>query len=350
VSAEAPAEHRSQAPRAAVMGGRFDFFAVAAELERRGEPFATATVVRIERPTSGKPGDRAIVTLDGELRGWIGGSCARPTVVEEALAALRDGRSRLVRLATEPDATGTREGITDLSMTCFSGGTMEIFIEPNPPRPRLLIAGDQPLARALAELAAAMGYQVAGVGAELPGAGETLAGPEAIAAHAHPLTAIVVATHGDHDEIALEHAFESAAPYVGLVASRKRAESIRKYLAVRGIAEERLAALHAPAGLDIGAREPREIALAILAEIVQVLRASDSFDWGAATDGAEREAEGDAAAAGPPETALDPVCGMTVRVVGAAHVHDHEGVRYYFCCGGCLAKFAAEPESFLAAG
>jgi xanthine dehydrogenase accessory factor len=338
------------------MSTAWDFFAVAAELERRGEPFATATVVRIERPTSGKPGDRAIVTLDGRLHGWIGGSCARPTVIEEALAALRDGRSRLIRLATEPDANGTRAGITDLSMTCFSGGTMEIFIAPNPPRPRLLIAGAQPLARALAELGGAMGYQVAGVGAQLPGADETLADPEAITAHAHPLTAIVVATHGDHDEIALEHALESAAPYVGLVASHKRADSIRKYLAVRGIAEERLAALHAPAGLDIGARAPREIALSILAEIVQVLRASDSFDWGAAAESEERQsegaegAEGAQMAAGQPESAVDPVCGMTVQIASSAHVHEHEGERYYFCCGGCLAKFVAEPESFLATG
>ena len=342
------------------MSPPFDFFAIAAALERRGEPFATATVVRIERPTSGKPGDRAIVTLDGELHGWIGGSCARPTVIQEALAALADGRGRLIRLATEPDADGTREGITDLSMTCFSGGTMEIFIEPNPPRPRLLIAGEAPLAHALAELAAAMGYQVIGVGAALPGSDETAGGPGEIAAHVHPLTAIVVATHGDHDEIALEHALESAAPYVGLIASRKRAESIRRYLGVRGIEAERLAALHAPAGLDIGAREPREIALSILAEIVQVLRARDSFDWrpaaepgggrAAAAGGGETGAGGAAPDGAGEATAVDPVCGMTVRIEGAAHVHEHGGERFYFCCGGCLARFAEQPDSFRSAG
>ncbi len=324
----------------------FDFFATAHRLARRGEPFATATVVRIERPTSGKPGDRAIVTLDGTLHGWIGGSCARPTVIEEALAALRDGRGRLVRLSSDPEGQGVRDGITDLSMTCFSGGTMEIFIEPHPPRPRLVIVGDQAVAQALAALGRAMGYQVVGVGGEvaLDAADEVLAGPEAIAEAVHPLTAIVVASHGDHDEVALEHALESAAPYVGLVASPKRAGSIRKYLQVRGIGGERLAALHAPAGLDIQAREPEEIALSILAEIVQLRRGTDAFDWPAAGETGAAEAAGAGAAA---ETATDPVCGMQVKLEGAAFVHEHQGTSYYFCCAGCLSRFAADPASFL---
>ena len=328
------------------MSRSFDFFATAVELEQRGEPFATATVVRIERPTSGKPGDRAIVTLDGQLNGWIGGSCARPTVIQEALAALGDGSSRLIRLATEPEENGVREGITDLSMTCFSGGTMEIFIEPNPPRQRLVIIGDQPIAQALATLGKAMGYHVVGVGsgAEVSGADETLPESAAIADHVHPLTAVIVATHGDHDEIALEHALESGAPYVGLVASRKRADSIRKYLKVRGVDEERLAALHAPAGLDIQAREPEEIALSIVAEIVQLRHATKSFDW--PVDGGKESA---AAGAAAPETAVDPVCGMTVEVAGTGHVHEHEGTSYYFCCAGCLTSFAAEPSRFLTA-
>ncbi len=324
----------------------FDFFGLAHRLRERGEPFATATVVRVERPTSGKPGDRAIVTLAGELHGWIGGSCAAPTVIRESLAALEDGESRLVRLSSEPEDRELREGITDLSMTCFSGGTMEIFIEPNPPRPRLVVVGGQAVARALAALGAAMGYEVVGVG----GAGgptpdgASLPGPEAIAGRVHPLTAVVVASHGEGDEVALEHALESEAPYVGLVASPKRAESIRKYLRVRGISEERLAALHAPSGLDLGAREPEEIALSILAEIVQLRRATERFSWRGA-EGAE--AAGAATGRAAPETAFDPVCGMPVAVAGAVHVHEHDGAAYYFCCGGCQAKFSADPERYL---
>lgn len=328
----------------------FDFFATAHRLERQGEPFATATVVRIERPTSGKPGDRAIVTLGGELHGWIGGSCARPTVIQEALAALVDGRSRLIRLSSEPQDQEVRDGITDLSMTCFSGGTMEIFIEPKLPRPRLIIVGDQALARALATLGRAMGYQVFGVGegSDLSFVDEVISTSDAIVAHAHPMTAVVVATHGDHDEIALEHALESAAPYVGLVSSRKRAASIRKYLGVRGIDENRLAALHAPAGLDIQASEPEEIALSILAEIVQLRRSAAGFEWPAKAAGS---AAGDIAT-GPtenesPETAIDPVCGMTVEVPACPNVHERGGASYYFCCGGCLTRFVEEPERFI---
>ncbi len=324
----------------------FDFFDLAHRLREQGEPFATATVVRAERPTSGKPGDRAIVTLAGELHGWIGGSCAAPTVIRESLAALADGGSRLIRLSSEPEDQALREGITDLSMTCFSGGTMEIFIEPNPPRPRLIIVGEQAVARALAALGAAMGYEVVGVGGagDLVPGGETLPDPAAIAGRVHPLTAVIVASHGESDEVALEHALESAAPYVGLVASPKRAESIRKYLKVRGIPEERLAALHAPAGLDLAAREPEEIALSILAEIVRLRRAMGRFEW----RGAAAEA-GEASAGAPetPATALDPVCGMTVEIAGAVHVHEHDGAAYYFCCGGCLAKFAADPARYL---
>lgn len=313
------------------------FFSLAHDLERRGVPFATATVVRIERPTSGKPGDRGIVTLAGELLGWVGGSCARPTVIKEGLACLADGQSRLIRLSPEPDDRADFEGITDLSMTCFSGGTMEIFIEPNPPRPRLIVVGDQPVALSLAALGRTMGYQVMAVGPSEPGEGvESLAAPTEIGDHVHPLTFVVVATHGDHDEIALEAALEAGAPYVGLVASRKRAKSIGGYLKVRGLTEESLAALRSPAGLDLGARTSQEIALSILAEIVQVGRSLGSFGWGdvqpAPTEGA---------------AAVDPICGMSVDVASAKHVLEHSGTSYYFCCASCLETFGADPARHL---
>jgi xanthine dehydrogenase accessory factor len=313
------------------------FFTLAHDLERRGIPFATATVVRIERPTSGKPGDRGIVTLDGELLGWVGGSCARPTVIKEGLACLADGRCRLIRLSPEPDDRAGFEGITDLSMTCFSGGTMEIFIEPNPPRPRLIVVGDQPVAHSLAELGRTMGYQIMSVGPASPIKGvEALATPDEIGAHVHPLTFVVVATHGDHDEIALEAALEAGAPYVGLVASRKRADSIGGYLKVRGLSEERLGTLRSPAGLDLGARTPQEIALSILAEIVQVGRSLDHFGWSEREPAAARRAH-----------AVDPICGMSVEIASAKHVHVHSGTSYYFCCAACLETFAANPARHL---
>lgn len=306
-----------------------DFFARARELERRGRPFATATVVRVERPTSGRPGDKAIVTLEGELHGWIGGSCARPTVLAEAARALREDRSRLVRLSTEPSDSKTkqldREGVTDLAMTCFSGGTMEIFIEPHQPKSKLAVVGNQPVARSLAKLAEVLGLEVED-GFDAKEAG--------------PLTFVVVATHGDRDELEVEEALRGPGPYVGLVASPKRATSIRGYLKKKGLDEESQARLRAPAGLDIQARSPEEIALSILAEIVQVRRNLERIDW-PVTAGSARSTSASA------ETSRDPVCGMSVETDGAELTHEHAGKVYAFCCSGCREKFAADPEAYL---
>ena len=112
-----------------------EFFAKAHELMEAGQPFVTATVVRAERPTSGKPGDKAIVTIDGVMHGWVGGSCAQPTVIQESLRALTDDTCRLIRLSTDPAKQIPRDGLLDMSMTCFSGGTLEIYIEPQRPKP-----------------------------------------------------------------------------------------------------------------------------------------------------------------------------------------------------------------------
>lgn len=325
------------------------FFSEAQRLREAGVPFATATVVRAERPTSGKPGDRAIVTVDGVLHGWIGGSCAQPTVVREALRALADDRSRLVRLSPHPEKENPPEGVEVCRMTCYSGGTLDIYIEPQPPQPELRIAGHLPVAQALAELGKGLGYRSVAVVA--PGEQASMAHADSVstswrdlARQASPLTFVVVATHGHDDEEALENAFESGAAYVGLVASPKRAAAVRKYLKLRGLGPEELdGRLFAPAGLDLGARRGDEIALTILAQIVQVRRArEDELDWRAAQDPNDSNST-------PEETAIDPVCGMSVRVDGARHTTEHEGTVYYFCCGACVAAFEAAPEKHLAA-
>lgn len=320
-----------------------DFFLKAHELTQQGVPFATATVVRAERPTSGKPGDKAIVTGDGVMHGWIGGSCAQPSVVREALLALRDGESRLVRLSPDPSRQAPREGLRDVAMTCFSGGTLEIYIEPHHPRPRLLIVGGLPAARALAQLGQAMSYHVIVAdpdhsGGALPHADTALTDLAEIAAHATAGTYAVVATHGNYDEPALELLLRAEAPYVGLVASRRRAQTLRAYLLEQGVERERLAALKAPAGLHIGARRGDEIALSIMAEIVGLRRG--------VTPGAAQEAA-PIAAPPAPAMAIDPVCQMEVAVAGAKHTYAHEGVTYYFCCPGCRYSFKQNPAEYL---
>jgi xanthine dehydrogenase accessory factor len=274
------------------------------------------------------------------MYGWIGGSCAQPTVVREALAALREDTSRLIRLSPDPGAQAPREGLLDVPMTCYSGGTLEIFIEPQQPRPRLLIVGGLPVARALAQLGRAMSYHVvvvdpARAGEPPPEADELLADVAALPARVNPLSFAVVATHGEYDEPALEELLRAGAPYVALVASRTRAAAVREYLAERGLSVAQLAALHAPAGLDIGARRGDEIALSIMAEIVQRRRSAERIDWGAGEE---------AAPAAPPARAIDPVCGMEVEIAGARHTFEHGGVTYYFCCPGCLATFRKQKQ------
>ena len=260
-----------------------EFFSTANELRSRGVPFATAIVVRAEAPSSAKPGDKAIVTLDGVMRGWIGGSCAQPTVVEEGLEAIADGRSRLVRITPDLDEQA-RPGIELRRMTCYSGGVLEVYIEPQRPRPSLLVVGHLPVARALAQLGRAMSFRVVvfdpqNEGSNLEHADEVVDSLERLPEFSGPTTSIVVASHGHYDETALELALRSSAPYVGLVASRKRAATIRRNLETKGLEHELLGRLRAPAGLDIAATRGDEIALSIMAEIVQHRRSGRRQDW-----------------------------------------------------------------------
>ncbi len=319
-----------------------EFFSKAHQLIEQGEPFATAIVVRSEKPTSGKPGDKAIVTLAGVMYGWIGGSCAQPTVIAEGQAAIAEDASRLVRITPRPGRQTPPEGVKEVAMTCFSGGTLDVYIEPQQPRPRLLVIGHLPTAQALVHLGKAMSYRVIAVDLETDGAAvahadEVLGDLGEIASRVNPLTSVVVASHGHYDETALEHVLGTRAPYVGLVASRKRAAPIFDHLRQAGFDEDDLARVQAPAGLDIGARRGDEIALSIMAQIVQSRRDAEGVGW-----------PSEPAAESPPTTAIDPICGMAVHIEGARHTDQHDGRIYYFCCEGCRGKFATSPEQFLA--
>jgi xanthine dehydrogenase accessory factor len=335
-----------------------DFFAKAHELVQAGIPFVTATVVRAEKPTSGKPGDKAIITVDGVMHGWIGGSCAQPTVIKEALNALADDESRLVRLSAEPEAQAPREGLTDLPMTCFSGGTLEIYIEPQHPRPRLLIVGNLPVARALAQLGSAMNYHVIGVdldgnGDRMPHADGVLTSLNKVVEEIRPFPYIVVATHGIYDELALEKILPSTPTYIGLVASPKRAEAVRGYLVGQGISEVEMLPLKAPAGLDIQARRGDEIALSIMAEIVQKRRNAEMLNLEMFQKQAAVTPESIAFSSElsmkvvQSETAVDPICHMHVEIATAKYTTQHEDTKYYFCCSGCKTKFEADPTAYV---
>jgi xanthine dehydrogenase accessory factor len=325
---------------------RAELLARAAELSRNREAFAIATVVRREPASSAQVGNTALIEESGAFHGWLGGSCIRPTAVREALAAIEDAAPRLISLSPTPDAD-RRAGVTALAMTCQSGGSVDIFIEPVMPAPRLLIFGVSPAAQALSRLGAVMGYAVDAIDPDVDRA--TFADADRLIeefrgadytgrppSERRRLFA-VVATLGQRDEEATMNALSLEPAYVGVVASRKRFTQIAETLTRRGISADAIARVSNPAGIDIGARSPEEIALSVLAEIVRTRHAAAHASTEALSG------------AGASASDRDPICGMTVSPATAAHYVEHGGRTIYFCCGGCREQFLAAPERYSSA-
>lgn len=315
---------------------RIELLDLASRLAARGERFALVTVVRREPPSSARVGDTALVTASGEVHGWVGGGCTRSTLLREALRAIADGEPRLLSLSPDP-ATEQRPGLVALPMTCKSGGTVDLFVEPVLPSLRVVVFGVTPVARALSRIAHAMGCRVdvvdpAAAAADFPDATRVAA---SVSSATIPSDAyILVATMDERDLDAIEAAVGLEPAYLGVVASRKRFAELREALAGRGVSREAVEKIVAPAGLDIGARMPEEIALSVMAQIVERHR--------------HRVRSETKPPAEPEEAreAIDPVCGMTVATAGARHVAELNGSNYYFCCGGCRAKFLADPARY----
>lgn len=285
---------------------RPDLLALAASLSARDERFALVTVVRREPPSSARVGDTALVTEGGAYHGWAGGGCTRETVVRESLAAIADAAPRLLCLSPEMK-TPLRPGMVAVRMTCDSGGTVELYVEPVLPIPRLVLLGETPAVEALSRIGAAMGWRVE-------------RGAEASVKGAH----VLVATMGDEDLEALQKVLRGEPAYVGVIASRRRFAQVRETLVACGLPREALEQVCAPAGLDIGATTPEEIALSVMAQIVERRRNAA----GKKEVANERRDE-----------AVDPICGMTVSIARARHSAEVKGVNYYFCCAGCRTKF-----------
>jgi xanthine dehydrogenase accessory factor len=287
------------------------------ELARSGQPFALATVVWRQGPSSSKQGSRAIITADGELDGWIGGACAEPVVIREAKQVIADGNPRLLLLGS-PDQFGTAipEGMT---------------VEPVFPVPHLVIVGSSPMTRTLAELARALDWRT-----DLVSPGDFTA--DSAARHgADERSMIIVATQGHGDEDMIERAAAMRPAYLGLVASRRRGEALLGYLAERGVPQDQLDRVHAPAGLDLGKTSHEEMAVAILAELVQLRASGDLPDVPV-----PRPRTGLKLA-----EAVDPVCGMTVTPNASAPSAVHGEATYYFCCAGCHRAFSDNPGAYV---
>jgi xanthine dehydrogenase accessory factor len=314
-----------------------DVLQIARDLAERGERFALATVVWRRAPSSGKTGYRAVITAGGEVRGWVGGACAEPVVVREAFAAMEQGVPRLVFLGTPEELAGAGGGDEVLvPMSCQSEGALKIFIEPLPRGPDLVIIGRSPMVHTLAAMATALGWWTTVV--DDGGHAEDWPEPDRVVttldlelAGVGARTTLVVATQGHYDEEALEQAVKTPAGWIGVVASHRRGVSLLTHLRGLGVTEEVLERVHAPAGLDLGHVTHEEIAVAILAELVQ-FRAAGRLDAPAAIPGPT------------PATAIDPICGMTVQVEGARHRLERDGETFYFCCAGCLTTFGARQQ------
>lgn len=307
------------------------------EYATTGTPCVLATVVRCEPPTSARPGDKAVITADGRLRGWIGGSCSEPIVRREALRALSEGVAQLVRIVPAPEVKQTRKrGELMVATTCPSGGALDIFIEPQLPRPLLLVFGDSPAARTLVQMGSLAGFRTCSVH---PGASPddfeadvVLGSFDLAGANPGADSWVVVATMGHYDEDALEAALAYPAAEVGLVASTRRAAAVRESLRLRGMDEKILARFRTPAGKVRGVSQ-EEIALLALAEVVTARR--------------KRGHVPTPAEASPVVFATDQVCGMTVDPLTSQHKAVYRDTTYWFCSAGCQEEFEKQPERYL---
>jgi xanthine dehydrogenase accessory factor len=307
----------------------------AQELAAECAAFVVATVVRAQRPTSVAAGNVALVLGDGTIEGFVGGVCTEHSIRANSLQALQSGEAVLLRIVPfsaegEPGVDVTdADGAVTVQNPCLSGGAIEVFLEPVVPAPRVLVVGETPIAGAVLRLGSELGWNMVCVDGE----------------HLEPRPAdlaLVVAAHGRDELQTLRRGLESGVPYVGLVASRKRGDGVLAELRSDGVPDDLLARIDVPAGLDIGARTPAEVALSILASIVAVHR--DGHGHPAVLTHAPEPAGTNVA------TAVDPICGMTVAAVVSTPSLRRNGETVYFCCDGCKAKFEAQHEHARATG
>ncbi|MCS7478514.1 XdhC family protein [Umezawaea endophytica] len=268
-------------------------------------PFVLATVVRAERPTSARPGDRAVVLPDGSVEGFVGGTCAESTVRTLCLRLLATGESTLLRITPTADSETVAEGVVTVGNPCLSGGSLDIFLETVLPPVLVHVHGDGPVARALVDVGRAIGHDVR----------------EASPTPPHDLAVLVVASHGRDEEPLLTAALRAEVPYVGLIASRRRGQAV---LAALPVTDAQRARVHTPAGLDIGARTPAEVALSVYAQVIaEHVRAHEPA---------------------PPRTAVDPVCGMAVTIDESTASVVDDGTTRYFCGPGCRRTYTDDPK------
>jgi xanthine dehydrogenase accessory factor len=333
-----------------------DLLELSRELTRQNQPHAWITVISVTSPSSSYVGAQAIVKSDGELSGWIGGGCIQSAARAAALRSIASAVPQRLRLSNTKDPS---EAVDVRPMACASNGEVELFIQPAAVAPRLRIYGNTPIVRIAAWLAREADFDplTDDEAADVEALANSLAPAHASAsapAHASPLareptpapsvereTYALIATQGESDEIALEAALRSCARAVLVIASRRKAERLRAAMRLRGISPERLDAMHAPAGPDIGAVTPNEIALAAIAGLVALRRGHTPSPARSTPAGV---------AAQPVTGYVNPVCGAVVDPAHALSSLTMSGQTHYFCCQGCRTEFERDPEKYLEIG
>jgi len=286
-----------------------DVFEESLELRARDEPFVLATVVAYKSPQSAKPGSRAIIKSDGTISGWVGGGCVQPIVLREAQQALKTGQPKLISISPDAAHADDWQGVESYRMTCEGGGSLEIYLEPVVPKPELLIVGDSPVAQTVSQLGEMLDFKV-------------ITDPSQVKESSY----VVVATMGNGDEEGLLSVLGSRPRYFGLVASEKKSKALFEYAREKGHTDEEINLIKCPAGLTLGGETMQEIALSVMAEIVQLHRATSaplasSQSLPIATE------------------AIDPICGMSVVTTNAKYTSEFEGRTIYFCCLRCKETF-----------
>tara|TARA_B100000131_G_scaffold319410_1_gene365239 strand:+ start:1470 stop:2417 length:948 start_codon:yes stop_codon:yes gene_type:complete len=312
----------------------FDWIKRASQLQEDGHPFAIATVINTVAPTSAKPMSKAIIHDDGKLEGWIGGGCSINTVISEGLKCIKSGKSIILRLSPEKISDDKITYKKEVFLTCESGGTLEFHIEPVLPMTKLIIYGNTPTAHALANMGSFLNYEC---NLCSPGISSDIGLSRNINIHNSYKTfsgncVIVVASQGENDIQALKSAIGSKPKYVSMIISKKKASSIMKQLEKNGLNKEEISKVKFPAGVDINAKTPEEIAISILAELINDRNSEDDHE---------------AVILEVNDSEIDPICKMNVDPKNAADSYKFDGNMYYFCCSGCKEKFALEPLVYI---
>lgn len=280
------------------------------DLRAREEPFVLATVVAYKSPQSAKPGSKAIIKPDGTMLGWIGGGCVQPIVLREAKLALQTGNPKLLTISPD-EPRDDWKGVQSFQMTCEGGGSLEIYLEPFLPKPKLVVIGSSPVAETLAQLGSLLDFNVVAADSDFSSVKDQI----------NESSYVVIATMGNSDEEGLLAVIGTRPRYLGLVASKKKSEALFEYVRTTGATDEDIAVITCPAGIEIGSETLPEIALSVAAEIVRVRRAS-----------VEPEAAIE-------NVATDPICGMTVDIATAKYSLVVDGKNFYFCCLRCKETF-----------